>query len=106
MKTTKIKYYEDKEKRTIVAVATIYEINGVRLLNEKTLRAKAKCCQEDTYSTEKGKFLAKKRLKVKMLEFEQKFYMKMEQHIEKMFESSQDKRAKVLKEILDFSKTL
>lgn len=105
MKTTKIKFYENKEKRTIVAVVDVFEVFDCPLFFPKTIRAKAKCHAEDKYDSTKGKQLATKRLKAKLADYELKVVRRLQKDLEKKAKSVIENAEKSQKDLKDFIDT-
>lgn len=83
-KTTKVIYYVNEEKKVVVAKCAVYNLTGVDI-KPKVIRAKARCSEEDTFDSEKGKMLARKRLEKKVAEFELKMIKRLKVDIDKIY---------------------
>ncbi len=105
MAKSKITYFINKEKKTVVAKVTIFTLLGFTI-EPKTIRAKAKCSPEDEFDVEKGKQLAKLRLNVKVTEFEHKVIRALERDIIKLSYSASEKLAQKEEQVSKYLKTL
>lgn len=105
MAKSKVTYFINKEKKTVVAKVTIFTLLGFDIV-PKTIRAKAKCSPEDEFDVEKGKQLAKLRLNVKVAEFETKVIRALERDIIKLSFSASEKLAQKEEQVNKYLKTL
>ncbi len=86
VKTTKITYYVNTEKKVVVAKCAVYNITGIDI-EPKVIRAKAKCSETDTFDLEKGKELARKRLELKVAKFQFKMVERLKKDIDKIYDN-------------------
>lgn len=105
MAKSKITYFINKEKKTVVAKVTIFTLLGFSI-EPKTIRAKAKCSPEDEFDVEKGKQLAKARLNVKIAQFEIKVIDALKRDITKLSCSANEKLIEKKENVEKILKTL